>query len=70
MGSVVSELVNYLGHFDYIDLTSNNIDITLSDSLIGACNRCKIVNLSCNRIGKTGCDKLAEIFRSPKTKIQ
>lgn len=70
MGNVVYELVNYLGQFDYIDLSSNCIDSTLSENIIEACTKCKVINLSYNRIGKIACDKFTNIFTDYRTNIQ
>ena len=62
--------MNLMANFEYVDLSSNQIDRLLSESLIPELKNVKIINLSSNRIGKIGCDKFAELFYHPKTRIQ
>ena len=67
LGPVISELIEYVGDFESVDLSNNRIDRLLSESLIESLSHVQIINLSHNRIGKVGCAKFAELFLSQKT---
>lgn len=62
MGSVVTSLMELMGNFEYVDLSSNQIDRLLSESLVPSLGKIKIVNLSSNRIGKVACEMFANLF--------
>jgi hypothetical protein len=55
MGPVVTEIMNYLGKFEQVDLSYNRIDVLLGEALIEKLSKVKKIDLSHNRIGKFGC---------------
>jgi hypothetical protein len=59
MGPVVIEIMNYLGHFEEVDLSYNRIDAILGESIISNLGKAKKIDLSHNRISKAGCQKLS-----------
>lgn len=66
MGSVVSQIIGVIGRFQFVDLSSNEIDRNISDTLISELQNVRIIDLSHNRIGKLGCDRFNWMFRNIK----
>lgn len=53
-----------------MDLSYNRIDVLLAEALIEKLGKVKRVDMSHNRIGKTGCEKFSELFIMPHTRIE
>lgn len=69
LGPLVGELLQFLDRFEQVDLSYNRIDPTLAETFISRLAKARRIDLSHNRIGKIGCERLSQLFLQNGTRI-